>query len=108
MDFEEFAEIMERLCFGSWRSAIGKDRDDVISEVSSVLFTKDDLGDEWKFTFALRRDGRWVQSSAVVGRVEWDPYDPPSIDDYDPDRRSPQNIASTHALEMLEDIAGRI
>lgn len=107
--FEEFSEMLERGCFNSWRSAVGKDDEVMLSRISSVLFTKEELPSKWRFSFALRRDGRWVQCSRDVEPVEYDPYDPPPIDDFDPVRSvSPQNLASTVASEMLSDISRRV
>ena len=104
--FEEFSELLERTCFNSWRSAIGKDNEPLISEISSVLFTKEEAADGWRFSFALRRFGRWVQVERTIEPIEYDPYDPPPIDDYDPKRSmSPQNQASQLGTDMLCGVA---
>lgn len=107
--FEQFAELVERICMNSWRSAIGARDSGVIESISSVLFSKEDKGDEWKFSFAVRERGRWVQSMRSVEPVEYDPYDPPPVTGFDPDRSmSPQNRASTIALEMMEEVRERL
>ena len=107
--FEDFAEMVERICFSSWRSAIGRDDEELISEVSTVLFSKEDKGARWEFSFALRRFGRWSQSKREIERVEYDPMDPPPAGMYDPKRsQSPQNRASELATEMLLEVAGML
>lgn len=53
----------------SWRSWIGKDSP-AISEIDSAVFTKQDKGDGWEFSFALRRQGRWYQQKTTVPRTE--------------------------------------
>jgi len=106
--FEEFSELVERVCFNSWRSSIGRE-DSETSRVSSILFTKEELGGVWRFSFALRVDGRWYQSQCETEPVEYDPYDPPPIDEFDPKRSvSPQNLASSMAGDMLVDVYRRI
>ena len=107
--FEDFSELLERVCFNSWRSAIGRDDELTLSEVSSVLFTKEEVGGKWHFSFALRRLGRWAQSKREVEPLEYDPYDPPPVDEYDPKRsQSPQNFASQLATEMLMEVRERL
>lgn len=107
--FEEFAEMVERGCFSSWRSAIGKDNEALISEVQSVLFTKEDKGSRWEFSFALRRYGRWAQSKRSMEPMQYDLLDPPPAGEYDPRRsQSPQNRASELSLEMLMEAVGRL
>ena len=104
--FEEFAELLERICFNSWRSALGKDNDALISEISTIAFSKEDIGGKWRFSFALRRFGRWAQAQREISPIEYDPYDPPPIDVYESGKsQSPQNIASQLAIEMLQQIA---
>ena len=106
--FEEFAELVERICFNSWRSAIGKENEALISEVSTVLFSKEE-GRQWEFSFALRRYGRWAQSKRRIDPVEYDPMDPPPAGTFDPLRSmSPQNRASELATEMLLEVAERL
>lgn len=106
--FEEFAEMVERVCFNSWRSAVGKDNEALISEVSTILFTKEE-GAKWEFSFALRRYGRWAQSKREIEPVEYDPMDPPPISQFDPKRSmSPQNQASQLAMEMLLEVSERL
>lgn len=109
MQFEEFAELVERCCFNSWRSAIGKDNEPLISEISSILFTKEEAVDGWRFSFALRRFKKWAQAEMKIEPVEYDPYDPPPIDEYDPKRSmSPQNQASQLATELLTAVANKL
>ena len=108
-DFEWFAELLERICMNSWRSAIGAGESFPIESVSSVLFTKEKLPSEWKFSFAVRSLGRWVQATRSIEPLEYDPYDPPPIDEFDPKRSmSPQNQASALAIDMLEEVRGRL
>lgn len=105
--FEEFSEMVERICFNSWRSAVGKDNEGLISEVSTILFSKEE-GREWEFSFALRRFGRWAQAKRSIEPVEYDPINPPPVTGYDPKQRSPQNQASELAMEMLLEVAERL
>ena len=108
-DFEEFSEMVERVCFNSWRSAVGKDNEGLISEVSTVLFSKEEKGAEWEFSFALRRFGRWAQSKRKIKPVEYDLLNPTPIGEFDPRRSmSPQNQASQLATEMLLEVAERL
>ena len=107
--FEDFSEMVERSCFNSWRSAVGKDDEVMLSRISSILFTKEELPSIWRFSMALRRDGRWVQCSRDVEPVEYDPYNPQPIDEFDPVKSlSPQNMASSVALDMLTEISRRV
>ena len=107
--FEDFSELLERVCFNSWRSAIGKDDEVLLSEISSVLFTKEESEAGWKFSFSLRRFGRWAQATRTLEPLEYDPYDPPPIDEYDPKvSMSPQNRASQLATDMLCAVAEKM
>ena len=107
--FEEFAEMVERGCVNSWRSAIGKDNEGLIAEVQTVLFSKEDKGGNWEFSFALRRYGRWAQSKRAVEPIQYDLLNPPPAGEYDPKRsQSPQNKASELSTEMLLEVAERL
>lgn len=107
--FEEFSELLERVCFNSWRSALGKDDEALIEEVSSILFTKEETPQGWRFSFSLRRFGKWAQATRTVEPLEYDPYDPPPIDEYDPKRSmSSQNVASQTGTDMLVELAERM
>lgn len=104
--FEDFSELLERSCFNSWRSAIGRDDDFILSCVSSVLYTKEEVGGKWRFSFALRKNGRWHQCQRDIEPVAYDPYDPPPAGEFDPKKSmSPQNVASQLASEMLCEVA---
>lgn len=106
--FEEFSELVERACFNSWRSALGKDDEGLISEISTILFSKEE-GAQWEFSFALRRYGRWAQAKRSIEPVRYDPMDPPPVTEFDPRRSmSPQNQASQLAMEMLLDVAAQL
>ena len=108
-EFAEFAEFLERICSSSWRSAVGRDNEELISEVSTVLFSMEDKGEKWEFSFALRRFGRWSQAKREIAKVEYDPMDPPPAGVYDPKRsQSPQNKASELATEMLLEVAEKL
>ena len=108
--FEEFAELLERCCFNSWRSAIGKDNEPLISEISSILFTKEEAYDGWRFSFALRRFGKWVQVERTIEPIEYNPYDPPAFDEpnYLKHNMSPQNTASQLGTEILLAVAEKL
>ena len=109
VEFEDFAEMVERICESSWRSAIGRDNAALISEVSTILFSKEEVGGKWEFSFALRRFGRWAQSKRSVEPLKYDPMDPPPAGTFDPERSmSPQNQASQLATEMLLEVAERL
>lgn len=107
MEFVEFSEIIERACYNSWRTVLGRDKEDTIAKINSVLFTMNDKGDIWEYSFALRIDKKWYQSKIEMPPVEYDIYEPAPFFDVDANK-SPQNIASEKAIEILNTIAGEI
>lgn len=102
--FDEFAEMLERNCISLWRTVVGRDDDDVILQVNSILFTKKISDDGmWVFGFALRRISRWYQHQSEIEPIEYDPIDPPR--EFDPNKSvSPQNRASTLAVDMVQSV----
>ena len=112
--FDEFSEMLERNCFNSWRTSIGRSNNEVIESVNAVIFTRNDNNKDgtWEFSFALRIGNKWYQAVKIIDRVEYDIYNPPSFDDMKNGNvkcnMSPQNIASSLAIDLLSDIDKKI
>ena len=107
--FEDFSEMLERTCFNGWRSVIGRGDEALLSEISTVIYTKEDRGSEWAFSFGLRRFGRWAQCQRQIEPVDFDPLDLPPADRFDPKKSmSPMNKASALGIEMISEVAERL
>ena len=102
--FADFSEIMERDCYASWRSVVGRQNEYKIATVDSTVFTMQDKGDKWSFSFAIRSDGRWHQGKVEIEPVSYDIFSPND----DGQNRSPANIASDLSFSILEKIAGEL
>lgn len=93
--FDDFTEEVERLCSASWRSVAGRGSP-IVSEVNSVLFTREDRGAKWVVTFSLRTpDGSWNQS-----RVEVDPV-PTDEASVGLGGMGIRNVASSVAMDLV-------
>ena len=107
VDFDEFSEMIERACFNSWRSVIGLANEELITSVDSILFTRQEHGDKWEFSFALRVDTKWSQSKIEMEPIEFDPFgpiDPQNVEE----NMSPQNKASSISIDLLSNVAKKI
>lgn len=101
INFTDFSELMERNCYASWRSVIGRQNEYKIDTVDSTVFTMQERDGKWVYSFAIRSEGRWHQ-----GKVETEPI---SYDIFAPNdegqNRSPENIASDLSFSILDSIA---
>lgn len=96
-EFYDFTEDVERLCSASWRSVAGRGSS-IVSDVNSVLFTREDRGGRWVVTFSLRTpDGSWNQARREV--------EPVSMDETSVERggMGMRNVASSVALELVSE-----
>lgn len=99
--FSEFSELMERNCYASWRSVIGRQNEYRIESVDSTVFTMQDKDGEWRYSFAIRSDGRWYQGKASTLPVSYDIFAPND----NGQNRSPENVASDLSFAILEEIS---
>lgn len=107
--FDEFSEMMERLFANSWRSAIGRNNQDVIDSVTSTIFIRKVTDEKWSFSFALRIHDVWYQAQHEIDEVQYDPIEPPDVDEYDRSRSlSPQQQASALATDILNEIREKV
>lgn len=108
--YDQFAEMLERNCRNLWRTVVGREDQDLILQVNSILFTKkidEERNGSWAFSFALRRGERWGQEQVEVEPFVYDPLNAPR--EFDEERSlSPENRASALALEMVEGAVGKI
>lgn len=110
MRFDEFSEMVERNCFTSWRSVVGRDLEDLIESVNSMVVTRSCDDDGWTFSFGLRIDRKWYQAKRTIPPVEYDILEPqPHGEEFDPARSmSPDNTASELSIEIMSEVAEEV
>lgn len=96
--FDRFSEMVERLCFLSWRKAFGG-RAEASKSVTCTLFTREERPSSWVLTFSLRVGDEWCQARYESAPVDMDeasvPYGSPG----------PANVASMAASRLVEECA---
>lgn len=97
MTFDEFSEVVERMCCCGWRSVFGKNNQDVIDRVNSIMVTRKNHGNEWEFSFCLRIGKAWHQA---VERIE-----PVRHDVMDIEFEAPTKAASDLAFRLMGRIS---
>lgn len=102
--FADFSEIMERDCYASWRSVIGRQNEYLIDSVDSTVFTMQETDDRWIYSFSIRSNGKWHQGKAETVPIT---YDVLASNEHG-ENRSPENVASDLAFSILERIAGEM
>lgn len=105
IELDDFAEMVERSCVGGWRSAIGRDRKEVINRVNSVLISHEEVGGRWRFILSLRLGKVWHQSERTIDPPEYDLLNPAPPDEVE---QNPREVASQIVSEMLTEVVGKM
>lgn len=104
MDYEGFCELVERACFNSWRTVIGRDNYK-LGLINSVIFTRSRNDTKWDFSFGVRYGKTWCQFSCDMEPLEYDILSIGKPGTYDPGRdMSPENRAQDMASVLLAGV----
>ncbi len=103
--FNDFSEIVERGCVGNWRSALGRDNDEVIESVTGVNICHEVRAGKWHFELFLRMDDRWCHVAKDIDPIPYDLLNPLPVGKVD---QSLREAAMQVVTELLDDMRGQM